>query len=115
VSIVRDGEEALDYVFCRGSFESRSFQRPPRLILLDLKIPKRDGLEVLREIKNDPRTHSIPVVALSSSTLATDIAEGYRLGLNSYIQKPVDFGAFCDLVDHLGHYWLGINRCSSQS
>src|SRR5690242_12083089 len=94
IQIANDGEEALDFIFCRGAHARRSFESPPRLILLDLKLPKVNGLEVLREIKADPRTAHIPVVVLTSSIEDKDLIEGYHLGVNSYIQKPVDFDRF---------------------
>ena len=110
VSIARDGEEALDFLFCRGAFEDRSFVSPPRLVLLDLKLPKVDGLEVLREIKGDLRTKAIPTIILTSSKEERDVASSYRLGANSYIQKPVDFDQFQDAVGQLARYWLMVNQ-----
>ncbi len=110
VSVVRDGEEALDYLFCRGGFAERSFDHPPRLILLDLKLPKVDGIEVLREIKGDARTKVIPVVILTSSKEECDVVSGYNLGANSYIQKPVDFDQFRDTIKRIGLYWLVTNQ-----
>jgi two-component system response regulator len=106
----RDGEEALDFLFCRGPHEARSFEQPPKVVLLDLKLPKIDGLEVLRAIKNDVRTKSIPVVVMTSSKEQRDMIEGYQLGVNSYIQKPVDFNQFREIVNKLGFYWLVINQ-----
>jgi two-component system response regulator len=110
IRVARDGEEALDYLFCRGEFANRSFDRPPRLVLLDLKIPKVDGLEVLRAVKGDPRTKAIPVVVLTSSREENDLVESYRLGVNAYIQKPVEFDAFREAVKQLGVFWLVINE-----
>lgn len=110
VQLVRDGEEALDFLFCRGAFSDRKLGNPPRLILLDLKLPKVDGLTVLHEIKKDPRTRVIPVVILTSSREDRDIVNGYQLGVNSYIQKPVDFDQFRETVRQLGWYWLLINQ-----
>jgi CheY-like chemotaxis protein len=110
IDVARDGEEALDYLFCRGNFEKRSFETPPRVVLLDLKLPKVDGLEVLRALKNDPRTKSIPVVVMTSSKEQRDLVEGYKLGVNSYIQKPVDFTEFREIIGKLGFYWLVINQ-----
>jgi CheY-like chemotaxis protein len=106
----RDGEEALDFMFCRGEFAHRSFDRPPKLVLLDLKLPKVDGMEVLKQIKSDPRTKTIPVVIMTSSKEERDLAAGYNLGANSYIQKPVDFEQFRETVKSVGLYWLVINQ-----
>jgi two-component system, response regulator len=110
IRIANDGEEALDFLFCRGAYAQHTFNRLPRLILLDLKLPKVDGLQVLREIKCDPRTKHIPVVVLTSSIEQKDLIEGYDLGVNSYIQKPVDFDRFRDMVRQVGLYWLVVNR-----
>ncbi len=110
VYVVRDGEEALDFLFCRGVYSNRSFGYPPKLILLDLKLPKVDGLEVLRIVKMDERTKIIPVVVLSSSKEETDLINSYQLGVNSYIQKPVDFDQFREKVKQLGLYWLLVNE-----
>ena len=110
IHVVRDGEEALDFLFCNGVHAGRSFESPPRLILLDLKLPKVDGLEVLRRLKSDPRTQTIPVVILTSSKEERDLVNGYGLGANSYIQKPVDFEQFRNTVKSVGLYWLLINQ-----
>ena len=110
VQVARDGEEALDFLFCRGPYSDRNSDTPPKLILLDLKLPKVDGLEVLREIRNHPRTRPIPVVILTSSKEDKDMVASYQLGINSYIQKPVDFDDFRDTVKQLGLYWLIINQ-----
>lgn len=104
-----DGEQALDFLFCRGSFSARTFDSPPRLVLLDLKLPKFDGLQVLRELKNDPRTKAIPVILLTASKEERDLIEGYKTGVNSYIQKPVNFDQFQEVVKQVGLYWLLIN------
>jgi len=110
IHVAHDGEEALDYLFCRGEHNHRGFDKPPRLVLLDLKLPKMDGLEVLRQIKNDARTKAIPVVIMTSSREERDMINGYQLGVNSYIQKPVDFTQFREIIKQLGLYWLVVNQ-----
>src|SRR3990167_3252000 len=110
IEIARDGEEALDFLFCRGRYINRSFQSPPRLVLLDLKLPKGDGLEGLKEIKGDPRTKAIPVIIITSSREEQDLVNGYMLGVNAYIQKPVDFAQFREMVKQLGLFWLVGNQ-----
>ena len=107
---LRDGEEALDYLFARGMFSHRDVNDTPKVILLDLKMPKVSGLEVLKEIKSDERTKAIPVVMLTSSKENCDVVEGYKLGVNSYIVKPVDFDNFVKTVFELGLYWLLLNQ-----
>jgi two-component system response regulator len=110
IFVARDGEEALDFLFCRGPHAGRSFDNPPRLVLLDLKLPKVDGIEVLKQVKGDPRTCTIPVVILTSSKEDRDLMRGYELGVNSYIQKPVDFDQFRETVKTAGLYWLVVNQ-----
>ena len=110
IEIVRDGAEALEFIFCTGAYAHRSIENSPRVILLDLKLPKVDGLEVLRRVKSDPRTRVIPVVVLTSSREERDIVESYQLGVNSYITKPVDFEQFRETVRQLGLYWLLVNQ-----
>jgi two-component system, response regulator len=109
VQVARDGEEALDFLFCLGDYEGAACQPLPQLILLDLKLPKVDGISVLRRIKADQRTRSIPVIVLTSSGEDRDLLETYELGVNSYIQKPVDFDRFRETVSTLGEYWLRMN------
>ncbi|MGA2328667.1 MAG: response regulator [Bryobacteraceae bacterium] len=110
IQVARDGEEALDVLFHRVPRAEGDWGRPPRMILLDLKLPKIDGLEVLRTVKADPRTQAIPVIILTSSREERDQVAGYRLGANSYIQKPVDFEQFRQVVKQLGLYWLVVNE-----
>ena len=110
IEVVTDGAEALDYLFYSGKFEEREKGKMPAVILLDLKLPKIDGIEVLRRIRKDESTKLIPVVILTSSKEEKDIIESYKLGANSYIQKPVDFKEFLDAVKQLGIYWLMINE-----
>jgi CheY-like chemotaxis protein len=107
---VHDGEEALDFLLCRSGYAHRSLEPPPRLIVLDIKLPKISGLEVLEEIKRDPRTRAVPVVLLTSSRLEEDVARGYQLGANSYVQKPLQFERFRQIVRQLGAYWLAANE-----
>src|SRR5437879_2639800 len=110
VFVVRDGAEALDFIFASGSYASRKIEDKPKVVLLDLKLPKVDGIEVLRRVKADERTRSIPVVMLTSSQEERDVNETYRLGVNSYIVKPVDFSNFVHAVGELGVYWNMLNR-----
>jgi two-component system, response regulator len=110
VHAVRDGEEALEFLFCEGRHSERKIQNEPKVILLDLKLPKIDGLEVLQRIKGDQRTQAIPVVVLTSSKEQADVVETYNLGVNSYIVKPVNFEQFSEVVQKLGMYWLLINH-----
>ena len=110
VQVAKDGDEALDYLFCTGCFASRNPAQAPKVIFLDLKLPKVDGMEVLRRIKSDERTRAIPVVMLTSSQQERDVIESYRLGVNSYIVKPVDFSKFADSIAQLGAYWLSLNQ-----
>ena len=108
--MVRDGEEALDFLFCRRKYSERSIDLPPKLVLLDLKLPKVDGMEVLKMIKADARTKTIPVVILTSSKEERVLVSGYNLGANSFIQKPVDFEQFRETIKSVGLYWLVINQ-----
>jgi CheY-like chemotaxis protein len=110
VEVLRDGAEALDYIFCTGAYAARAIEAPPKIVLLDLKLPKVDGLEVLRQIKADPRTRKIPVVVLTTSQEQRDIIESYDLGVNSYIVKPVNFDQFVEATRILGLYWLVLNE-----
>ncbi len=110
IFVAHDGEEALEFLFCYGLHANRSFEHPPRLVLLDLKLPKVDGMAVLRRLKTDPRTNTIPVVILTSSKEERDLIDGYGSGANSYIQKPVDFALFREAVKSAGLYWMVINQ-----
>ena len=110
IFVARDGEEALDFLFCRGTFADRSFDHPPKLVLLDLKLPKVDGMEVLKQLKGDPRTKTIPIVMMTSSKEERDLVSSYSLGANSFIQKPVDFDQFRETVKSVGLYWLVTNQ-----
>lgn len=110
IEVVRDGAEALEFIFCTGTYAYRNIENSPKMVLLDLKLPKVDGLEVLRAVKSDPRTRPIPVVVLTSSCEERDIIESYQLGVNSYIVKPVDFEQFTSVVRQLGFYWLLLNQ-----
>lgn len=110
IHIVRDGAEALEYIFCTGRYSERRFDYQPRVIILDLKLPLVSGLDVIHQIKDDPKTRCIPVVVLTSSREETDIADCFRLGVNSYVVKPVDFEEFTETVKNLGRYWLQNNQ-----
>lgn len=110
---VKDGEEALEFIYCRGRYTGR-INGTPKLILLDLKLPKVDGIEVLRTLKTDPHTKFVPIVMLTSSQEERDIVESYNLGVNSYIVKPVDFEKFLEMVSHVGLYWSLMNKVPQQ-
>ena len=110
IHVARDGVEALDFLFCRGSCSNRPKGVPPKVVFLDLKLPKVSGLEVLREIKSDPVIRAVPVVVMTSSREQRDLVEGYKLGVNSYIQKPIDFEHFQKVIKDLGYYWLIVNE-----
>ena len=107
---VKDGAEALEFLFATGAYSSRRVENLPRVVLLDLKLPKVDGLEVLKKIKSDERTRMVPVVVLTSSKQDRDMVESYKLGVNSYIVKPVEFESFLAAVKQLGFYWLLVNK-----
>lgn len=115
VVVARNGVEALDYIFGTGQFEGRDLSDQPAVVLLDLKLPKIDGLEVLRRIRSDPRTRFQPVVILTSSNEEEDRVKGYSLGANSYVRKPVDFEEFIRAAGQLGLYWLLLNECPPAS
>lgn len=115
VFVVRDGAEALDFLFCTGPYEDRDPGNMPQVTLLDLKLPRVDGLEVLRRLRADERTRSLPIVILTSSIEERDLLEGYQNGANSYVRKPVDFNQFAEAVRQLGLYWLVLNEIPSRS
>lgn len=110
IHIARDGAEALAFIFCEGEHAGRKMEDAPKVIMLDLKLPKIDGLEVLKRVKGDARTQLIPVVVLTSSKQQSDVVESYKLGTNSYIVKPVNFEDFAEAVRQLGLYWLLLNQ-----
>lgn len=111
IEVAHDGEEALDFLFCRGPYQNRDCDNPPKVVLLDIKMPKVDGLEVLRQLKADARTRRIPIVVMTSSAEQKDMIESYKLGVNSYVQKPVNFEKFQQIIKDLGYYWLVVNQC----
>ncbi len=110
VVLAEDGQEALDYLFAAGKFSGRDARERPALVLLDLKLPKVDGLSVLAQVRTDPRTKTVPIVVLTSSDEEQDLVQSYELGVNSYVRKPVDFGEFVEAARQLGLYWLLLNR-----
>jgi two-component system response regulator len=110
IHLVKDGAEALDFIFGTGAYTGRNIGNKPKVIFLDLKLPKVDGLEVLRKVKSDERTKTIPIVVLTSSHEERDLVESYKLGVNSYIVKPVDFDKFIQAVAQLGMYWMLLNK-----
>jgi len=110
IQVAKDGVEALDFLFCKGDYAGRNILDQPKLILLDLKLPKVSGLEVLQELKSDERTKNIPVVIVTSSREDPDISDAYALGANSYVVKPLDFDSFMDTMSDLGFYWLLLNE-----
>ena len=110
VLVAKDGAEALEFIFATGAYSQRRIENGPKVILLDLKLPKVDGLEVLRQIKSDERTKAIPVVVVTTSEQEQDVVESYKLGVNSYIVKPVSFDKFVQAVSDLGFYWMLLNK-----
>ncbi len=110
IDVTHDGEEAPDFLVCRGPYAHRSFEQAPRVVLLDLKLPKVEGMEVLRGIKKDPHTKAIPVVILTVPREESDMVDGYLLGADGYVQKPVDFDNFRNIVKQQGLYWLVVNE-----
>jgi two-component system, response regulator len=112
---VKDGEEALDYMFCAGAYAGRAQAGVPKLVMLDIKMPKVDGIEVLRRLKAEPATRAVPVVIMTSSNEERDVMETYKLGVNSYIVKPVEFDAFLETVAKIGLYWVITNRVPQET
>jgi two-component system, response regulator len=110
IYIVEDGVEALDLLFCRGSHQDRTFSNPPKLVMLDLKLPRLGGMEVLRAIRADERTKAIPVVIFTSSNEERDLIDSYKLGVNAYAQKPIDFTQFAETVRQIGMFWMLVNQ-----
>jgi two-component system, response regulator len=110
IHVAEDGTDALDFLFCRGAHADRTFAHPPKLVMLDLQVPKVDGMEVLRAIRADERTKAIRVVVLTSSKQQNDLITGYNLGVSAYVQKPVDFEGFSEAVRQIGMFWLLINQ-----
>jgi two-component system response regulator len=110
IQVARDGVEALEFIFCQGKHADREIEDGPKVVMLDLKLPKIDGMEVLKRIKSDPRTRAIPVVMVTSSKEQKDVVESYGLGVNSYIVKPVSFEGFAAAVQQIGLYWLLLNQ-----
>lgn len=110
IAVARDGVEALDYLFGQGTFAGRDTREQPKLVLLDLKLPRLSGLEVLQRVRSDPRTACVPVVILTSSSEEEDIIASYREGANSFVRKSVDFGEFTEKLQHLQIYWLSVNE-----
>lgn len=110
ITVVEDGTEALDFLFCRGVYKDRSFSHPPRLVLLDLKLPKVNGLGVLQAMRADERTKGIPVVVFTSSKEQKDLIKSYKLGANAYVQKPIDFEQFSEAIRQLGMFWMLVNE-----
>lgn len=108
--VIEDGAEALDFFFCQGKYADRSIDNPPRVVLLDLKLPKVNGLEIIKTLKKKPKTAQIPLIMLTSSEEETDIKEAYRLGVNSYVVKPLNFEQFANALSQLGFYWLLVNK-----
>jgi CheY-like chemotaxis protein len=113
IGVARDGEEALDFLLARGRFRHRQSAPLPRLTLLELRLPKVDGLEVLRALRTSPRTNTVPVVILTSSAESREVAQCYQLGANSCVEKPVEFRAFAEMMRSLGDYWLRLNQTAS--
>lgn len=110
VTRLKDGEEALDFLFCKGDYEGRNIHNLPKVILLDLKMPKVDGLEVLKAVRSNKDTEKVPIVMLTSSREERDVVEGYKLGVNSFIVKPVEFNSFMEAVKDIGIYWVLLNE-----
>ena len=110
VGVARDGEEALDYLLARGAYRRRLGAAPPRLVLLELRLPRLDGIEVVRALRASPRTATVPIVGLSSSVEPREVSQCYQAGANSCVEKPVEFRQLCEALDAVGRYWLRLNR-----
>ncbi len=115
IHVIKDGAETVDFLFCTGKYSGREAQKNPKLILLDLKLPKMDGIEVLKKIKSNRKTKNIPVVMLTSSSQESDILRSYDLGVNSYIVKPINFESFMEAIEKVGSYWLILNKNSEDT
>ena len=115
IHVIDDGAEALDFIFCRGAYAGRSFACPPKLILLDMKLPRVDGLQILAAIKRDQRTRAIPVVIMTASNEERSLFDSYHLGVNAFIQKPADLDAFRRAIEGMGTFWLAVNRAPPRS
>jgi two-component system response regulator len=115
IQVAEDGQQALDFLFCRPPYDDRTIEERPKVVFLDIKMPRVDGIQVLRAIRSDERTRALPVVILTSSKEEKDLVEGYHLGVNAYVQKPVDFQEFREVIEELGMFWLVLNEPPPQA